>query len=76
MSDGKYSGPLGWRLLELQNLDGSPYCFHVVPVDDLREHPLDSQCWCKPTVSELPPVSWTHNSADRREEFELGRKTS
>jgi hypothetical protein len=57
----------GW-LAEL--VDGVP---HVSPVDDLRPHVVDGPCWCSPTDDEGVIV---HNSMDRREEFERGRKAS
>jgi hypothetical protein len=46
---------------------------HVIPVDDLHEHYMSDECWCCP---ELDDEHWvaTHNSADRREEFESGAR--
>lgn len=49
---------------------------HVYPVDDLREHNLSPECWCRPTRDEEHPGVWIHNSMDRREEYEQGRKVS
>ena len=46
---------------------------HVVPVDDLREHVLDTTCWCNPTEDDEVIV---HHSMDRREEYEEGRLPS
>lgn len=46
-----------------------------MPVDDLREHECNSACWCKPEQDEETLV-WIHNSMDRREEYEEGRKPS
>jgi hypothetical protein len=76
MTIGTYSGPLGWQCLEVFNLEDSTTAHHVIPIDDLREHTIDGQCWCDAKGNEDEPPVWTHNSADRREEFELGRKTS
>lgn len=46
----------------------------VQPIDDLRPHAMgDERCWCRPTWDDNCLV---HNSADRREEFERGRKVS
>jgi hypothetical protein len=46
---------------------------HVCPVDDLRPHDLNADCWCQPTDDDGVMV---HHSMDRREEFENGRKAS
>lgn len=49
-----------------------PPVFHVVPINDLREHAetLDGICWCLPRM-ERPPIGvgliYIHNSADGRE---------
>jgi hypothetical protein len=55
----------GW-LAEL-NDKGIP---HVTPVDDLRPHDVDGECWCRPWMDDHVVV---HNSMDRREEYERGR---
>jgi hypothetical protein len=47
--------------------------FHVVPVNDLREHIANTDCWCKPYEDD---GVWVHHSMDRREEYEEGRKPS
>lgn len=48
---------------------------HVVPVDDLREHDSNKECWCKP---QLDPTDtgglWVHNAMDGREQFETGER--
>ena len=46
---------------------------NVIPLDDLREHVCSAGCWCKPEVDEGVII---HNSMDRREEYEEGRKPS
>lgn len=43
---------------------------HVVPVDDLYEHILTVDCWCRPTNIYGVVV---HNSKDCREMFEHDR---
>jgi hypothetical protein len=43
---------------------------HVFPVNDLREHELTLKCWCHPVLDEIV----THNSMDRREEYERGER--
>lgn len=44
--------------------------WHVVPLNDLREHEITDLCWCKPVQNDDPenwePI-WVHNSMDRRE---------
>lgn len=48
--------------------------FHVCPQSDLRDHYISRHCWCNP--EETDPEVWVHNSIDRREEYEQGRKMS
>lgn len=40
---------------------------HIWPLNDLREHQLSAQCWCKPYQDTLLVI---HNAADGREFFE------
>lgn len=47
--------------------------YHVVPVNDLREHEDSPDCWCRPDYDESVYI---HHSMDRREEYEQGRKLS
>ncbi len=50
---------------------------HVYPLGDLREHELTVDCWCEPLMEEGDVgVLVIHNSMDRREEYEEGRKPS
>lgn len=50
---------------------------HVLPIDDLREHAWHDECWCRPRWDEEEPTALLiHNSMDRREEYETGRKPS
>lgn len=46
---------------------------HIVPVDDIYEHVLLPSCWCDPTIDEEDFIA-THNSADRREQFETNQR--
>jgi hypothetical protein len=46
---------------------------HVVPVNDLREHVTDGDCWCNPTIDEEYFIV-IHHSMDERETYEEGRK--
>lgn len=57
--------------------------WHVYPENDLREHNTDSpECWCGPKLEDVFEEGAfcgtviTHNSMDRREEYEEGRKLS
>ena len=49
---------------------------HCMPVGDLREHVESRDCWCRPNVDEEFPMVVVHQSMDRREEYEQGRKPS
>lgn len=50
---------------------------HIYPLNDLKEHVTDgSPCWCNPEVDEDDCHIIYHNSMDRREEYERGRKLS
>lgn len=44
---------------------------HVLPINDLKDHIERSDCWCRPQEDEGVII---HNSMDRREEYEHGRK--
>lgn len=46
---------------------------HVVPINDLRQHENLFSCWCNPAV-DIENRMFVHNSMDRREEYEEGRK--
>lgn len=48
----------GWQVEEM----------HVVPLDDLREHVLTPDCWCRPRDDDGVVI---HNSLDGRELLEL-----
>ena len=44
---------------------------HVLPLDDLREHITDANCWCDPTQDIDGDESlYVHHSADGREKYE------
>jgi hypothetical protein len=62
----------GWGLTTVKFDDGHVE-FHNHPIGDLREHDLDGlECWCRPTLdSESNGLLTVHNSADRREEYEV-----
>jgi hypothetical protein len=48
--------------------------YHVVPINDLREHNTDSDfiCWCHPTENDDGVI--VHNSMDGREKYESGER--
>ena len=42
--------------------------YHVLPVNDMREHVEAPSCWCEPRVERFPRgVVITHQSMDGRE---------
>ncbi|WP_315782421.1 hypothetical protein [Bradyrhizobium sp. SZCCHNPS1003] len=45
--------------------------YHVVPINDYRDHSTDSDkpCWCNPTEE---CGVFVHHSMDRRELYEMG----
>jgi len=45
--------------------------YHVVPIDDLREHIIDESCWCHPHEDDGTII---HNSMDLREKYEMGKR--
>lgn len=65
MADGEYSND--WGVFE-------PSCggVHVVPLFDIGEHVLNSECRCCPVVGE--DGECVHNSFDGREGYESGRR--
>ena len=48
---------------------------HVIPLNDLREHDEDCNCWCHPTEDDEYDDLYIHNSMDGREKFESGERT-
>lgn len=55
-------------------IGGGLEVYHIYPIGDLREHNTDgADCWCSPQHEGDMIV---HNSMDRREEYEQGRKPS
>ena len=47
-------------------------CFHIVPLDDWREHELRLACWCHPARDDDGVV--IHHSMDGREAYERGER--
>lgn len=61
-----------WFTAMVYEADDSAH-FHIVPVDDLRDHAADPTCWCSPVEDPEDPDIWVHNAMDRRDEYERGR---
>jgi len=45
---------------------------HVSPVNDTKAHENSEDCWCGPSSED--GFYWVHASADRREEYEQGKR--
>ena len=45
--------------------------WHVMPVNDLREHDDSKNCWCNPLYDQEDNI-YIHNSMDNREKYESG----
>lgn len=52
-----------------------PTCthFHILPVDDLRDHE-ETECWCGAAPDVEDPTVIVHNALDGREAFETGER--
>lgn len=48
--------------------------WHIIPLDDLRDHIDSEDCWCGPQEvdDECDEVVFVHNSMDGRERYESG----
>lgn len=51
-----------------------PVRYHIVPVNDLREHEIAPSCWCNPTPDDEDHDVLIHHSIDGRESFETGER--
>ena len=47
---------------------------HTYPLNDLREHKMSRDCWCRPTPDEKFDELVVHHAMDERESYEQGRK--
>jgi hypothetical protein len=47
---------------------------NVMPTNDLKEHEDGIGCWCRPERHPEFPNIIIHNSLDRREDFETGKR--
>lgn len=61
-----------WLTILGVSLHGTPVT-HIVPVNDMHDHALHADCWCQPHLDHELMIA-THNSADRREDFESGKR--
>lgn len=59
--------PGGWEVVSIGN------DVHVLPVGDIRQHTMSGECWCCPDNTDAENM-YTHQSADRREDFETGQR--
>lgn len=57
----------GWCVIN--GLDW-PGTFHVLPINDLRDHKAAQACYCRPHQDSDASKVWIHNSLDQRERFE------
>lgn len=51
--------------------------WHVVPMNDLRDHEPHKTCWCNPTLlddDEHDGDVYIHHSMDQRELYETGER--
>ena len=49
-------------------MDESVGDWHVIPLNDLKEHECSADCWCEPTLDdEAEGLVYVHHSLDGRE---------
>lgn len=48
--------------------------WHVVPLNDLRDHEPSKDCWCHPTLDDDEERVYIHHSLDGRELYETGER--
>lgn len=52
-----------------------PVIYHVLPINDLRDHVEAEDCWCEPRIEEDDGGTVViHNSMDGRELVETGER--
>lgn len=59
--------------MRLHELRSNTDMVHVYPLNDLREHEMIRECWCRPDVDEDDGVC-VHNALDGREAYENGER--
>ena len=47
---------------------------HVIPLNDLREHESNRECWCHPRPDDEEHDVIVHQSLDGRETYETGER--
>lgn len=47
---------------------------HVMPVNDLKEHTPNTDCWCNPTQDTEELELYIHHALDGREAYENGKR--
>lgn len=55
----------------LQDVPGQT---HITPMEDLRPHDPQANCWCRPVEDAEFPHIWVHKSLDGREAYESGER--
>lgn len=48
--------------------------WHILPIDDLRDHEPSKDCWCHPTLDDETEEFYIHHSMDGRELYESGER--
>lgn len=67
--------PLCWMFLHPK--EGVDADCHVIPENDLKEHDISSECWCRPVDDhEAYDYVWLHNAKDGREDYEIETRKS
>lgn len=64
--------PHCWAAVTITDRAGAALV-HVVPLDDLREHDMHAECWCRPTPDHDADTVIVHHAMDRREDYEGAR---
>jgi len=59
--------------LEMGKAFNPPLRYHIIPLNDLREHDLSPKCWCHPTPDEEHDF-FQHHALDGREAYETGER--
>lgn len=60
-----------WMIQTTADDRGGAKRFHVIPLEDLREHERSDDCWCHPDHDNGVV---THAALDGREAFERGER--
>jgi hypothetical protein len=64
-----------WSSIKIEYPDGYVEA-HAVPNNDLRDHYVSRDCWCRPDQLDSDYEVFVHHSLDGRESYEEGRKLS